>query len=274
MINVRRQQKKQKVRRNASKPTVVQTALGDSASDTLELLEPVELPSLYQPSRTPILQQYLVSHFISLNARGKSTIGSFFRHIPQLLSDSTLRPLKQAIMAVVTNHYGATIRDKSIQMQSRAPYIAALNGLLKLFLQAKSNRVVGAELGIATSIFLLIYELRTGETNDGWINHGRGAERLFLTLQPEVYQVGPAHNTVRFLRYVIVSAQSISRSVLDLPSQCRLYWPRVVAIRPFLIPHYARRKDNNALVCSSMYSTHSNDSCHGTLENCYIRYNP
>jgi hypothetical protein len=54
---------------------------------------------------------------------------------------------------------------------------------------------------------------------DGWINHGRGAERLFLTLQPEVYQVGPAHDAARFLRYVVVSAQSMFTSDFDEQSQ-------------------------------------------------------
>jgi hypothetical protein len=166
MINVRRQQKKQKLQGEAKISIRDQISSGNSSSDPLESPELLELPFLCQPSQTVILQQYLVSHFLSLNPRGKSTIGSFFALMPQFLSDSAFRPLKQATMAVVTNHYGATVRDESIQLQSRAPYITALNGLLKLFLQARSNRVIGAELGISISILLMIYELRTGETTD------------------------------------------------------------------------------------------------------------
>lgn len=207
MTNFRRQQKKQKLQSDntqRSMRNVLPPESGDSAPDTSELLETLEIPSLYQPSRILIWQQCFMSNFISLHPHGKSTTASFCGHMPQFLSDSTTRPLERATMAVVTNYYGTTTHDKYIQIQSRVPYVAALKALQNRFLRTRPDRAAGIE-DVSTSILLFIYELRTGETNDGWICHARGAERLFLQLRPEVYQVGPPHDAARFLRYIMVS---------------------------------------------------------------------
>lgn len=176
----------------------------NTTSDTSETLE---LPPLYQPSRIIIFGQFFMSHFLSLTALDTdATAASFLCHMPEYISSSTNMPLRQSAYALLTSFYGFMTQDKDIQLQSRIPYASALQGLDKRICQmAQREQSQLTEFDVCTPLLLMIYELTTGETIDGWWQHIRGAEKLFLTQEPELYQSGLAHDVARFLRFSVVS---------------------------------------------------------------------
>jgi len=90
-------------------------------------------------------------------------------------------------------------------MQSRLPYIAAVRGLRKQITQVgKAKHTLAPESEIFASILLFLYESRTGETKDGWIQYGDGAEKLLLTRRPESYQTRLGNTLIQFMRYSTV----------------------------------------------------------------------
>lgn len=148
-----------------------------------------------------------MSHFLSVAIKpGDTTLGdSFAWSFTEYFNDSTTPALKQAINAVITNFYGITTHDKSIQMQSRLPYIAAVRGLRKQIMQVgKARHTLTPELEVFASVLLFLYELRTGETKDGWIQYGDGAEKLLWTLRPESYQTRLGSTLIQLIRYSTV----------------------------------------------------------------------
>jgi hypothetical protein len=200
MFNFRQQQKKRR-------PSVSSLENNHNGSSTLKSREDHIVPSLYQPSRTTAFMENFMSHFVSLAIRpSESTMGDYLLwSVSKYFNDSTTPALTQAIYACITNFYGITTHDKSIQMQSRLPYIAAVQGLRKQIMQGrKAKHTLTPELGVLTSVLLFLYELRTGETKDGWIQHGDGAEKLLLMRGPEYYQTRLGNTLLPFIRYSTV----------------------------------------------------------------------
>jgi hypothetical protein len=148
-----------------------------------------------------------MSHFLSFVTKpNESAMGDFLSWpVSEYFNDSTMPALKQAICACITNFYGITTHDKSIQMQSRLPYIAAVRDLRKQIMQVgKAKHTLAPELEVFASVLLFLYELRTGETKDGWIQYGDGAEKLLLTKRPESYQTRLGNTLIKFMRYSTV----------------------------------------------------------------------
>jgi hypothetical protein len=147
-----------------------------------------------------------MSLYLSFTKPGESTIADFLSwSLPKYFNESTTPALKQSIYASITNFYGGMARDRSIQIQSREPYIAAVRGLYKRIIQAvKVEHAMASELEIFASILLMLYELRNGEIKDGWIQHGRGAGKLLLTRRPEPRQTRLGNALVQFARYSMV----------------------------------------------------------------------
>jgi hypothetical protein len=75
-------------------------------------------------------------------------------------------PLGHSVYAVVTNLYAFMMYNKSIQLQSRVPYVAALQSLHGRIVQAQEQglELKPTELEVNKSPLLIVYEMRSGET--------------------------------------------------------------------------------------------------------------